>query len=246
MHRPVQRWGRPVAVGLTCFFLAVFFFLFATILTTPPYSGVVGADRRIYHDAALRWAQGGFWYYPDQIAGPYSIAVGHILYPPVALLWLVPAALLPDLLWWGLPIVVTGVIVWWHRPAEWAWPVIGLCLAQTNSPELIAAGNPVLWIVMFAALGTRWCPGFALVMLKPSLFPVALLGARSRRWWWTAAILASVSIVLLPMDVDYLHVLINARGPLASPLYSFGDLPLLGIPLVAWAAQRRHSRVVVT
>ena len=138
---------------------------------------VVGVDRGIYKEAALRWAGGGFWYYPEQLAGPYTIIQGHVLYPPTALAWLVPAAYLPDALWWGLPICAIAGIVWHHRPTIWAWPVMGLCLSTFWSVEIIASGNPGLWIAMFAALGTVWRPAFALVLLKPSLGPFALLGA---------------------------------------------------------------------
>ena len=59
-------------------------------------SSVVGVDRGIYRDAAQRWVGGGFFYYPEQIGGPYEIVQGHILYPPVALAWLVPSAYLPE------------------------------------------------------------------------------------------------------------------------------------------------------
>ena len=96
---------------------------------------------------------------------------------------------------------------------------------------------------MFAALGTVWRPAFALVLLKPSLGPFALLGARSRGWWVLLAAFILVSLALLPMWIDYLHVLLNGRGSVAVVWYSIRDVPLVCVPLVAWAARARPDGV---
>lgn len=200
---------------------------------------VVGVDHGIYQQAAQRWVGGGPFYYPEQLSGPYEIVQGHILYPPVALAWLVPSALLPDLLWWGIPIVVVATIVVYHRPAVWAWPLIGLCVATFSSVEIIASGNPGIWIAMFVAMGTVWRPAFALVLLKPSLFLFAIPGIRSRGWWVIALAMAATSILLLPMSLDYVQVVLNARGASASLFYSMRDVPLMLVPLIAWIAGRR-------
>lgn len=181
---------RPIAVGLTGLCLAIFLFFLVTILTTDPWSNVVRLDRGIYQDAALRWLHGGFWFYPFQLSGLYILVAGVVTYPPVALVWLVPAAFLPDALWWGIPIGVTAAMVWHLRPADWAWPLMALCLADPWSAELVAMGNPSLWIMMFIALGTRWRPFFALVLLKrptcsrsPCSGCGAAAGGRSRLAW---------------------------------------------------------------
>jgi len=118
---------------------------------------------------------------------------------------------------------------------------MGLCLSTFWSVEIIASGNPGLWIAMFAALGTVRRPAFTLVLLKPSLAPFALLGARSRGWWVLLAAFVAVSLVLLPMWIDYVHVLLNGRGPLAVAWYSIRDVPLVSVPLVAWAARARPA-----
>jgi hypothetical protein len=120
---------------------------------------------------------------------------------------------------------------------------MGLCLSTFWSVEIIASGNPGLWIAMFAALGTVWRPAFALVLLKPSLAPFALFGVRSRGWWVLLAAVVLVSLAFLPMWIDYLHVLLNGRGPLAVAWYSIRDVPLVAIPLVAWAASTRRVGV---
>jgi len=235
------RWAGPVRLGLatSTAFTAIAFVWRLWVVLSVREGSVVGVDRGIYKDAALRWAGGGFWYYPEQVAGPYTITQGHVLYPPIALPWLVPAAYLPDVLWWSLPLCVIASIVLYHRPAIWAWPVLGLCLSTFWSVEIIASGNPGLWIAMFAALGTVWRPAFVLVLLKPSLGPAALFGARSRGWWVLLGAFALASVALLPMWFDYLHVLLNGRGPLAVPWYSIRDIPLVSVPLIAWAASRR-------
>lgn len=235
------RWAHPVRLGLALFtaLTAIAFAWRLWVVLAVGVGSVVGVDRGIYKEAALRWAGGGFWFYPEQLAGPYTIIQGHVLYPPTALPWLVPAAHLPDALWWGLPICVIAAIVGHHRPAIWAWPVMGLCLSTFWSVEIIASGNPGLWISMFAALGTVWRPAFALVLLKPSLAPFALLGARSRGWWVLVAAFVLASLALLPMWVDYVRVLSNSRGPLAVVWYSIRDVPLVAVPLLAWAARAR-------
>ncbi len=117
---------------------------------------------------------------------------------------------------------------------------MAVCLALPLTPSLSAAGNPVLWIALFAALGTVWRPAFALILLKPSLFPFALLGVRSRGWWAIVAGLIVGSVILLPMTLEYVRVLVNARGPMASILYSLHDVAMIFIPLIAWGASRRR------
>lgn len=231
------RFAGPIRLGLVLFTIAtaIAFFMRLWMVFAVETGGVVGVDRSIYREAAQRWVGGGAFYYPEQISGPYEIVQGHILYPPAALAWLVPAAYLPDLLWWGMPLAVIAGIVVRHRPALWAWPLIGLCVATFSSVEIIASGNPGLWIAMFVAVGTVWRPAFALVLLKPSLFLFALPGIRSRGWWVIAAALAAVSFLLLPMSLNYVQVALNARGANASLFYSIRDVPLMLVPLIAWA-----------
>lgn len=237
--RLARVWYRPVALALSLIALALFAFLVFLLFADDRYNWIVGGDRGIYRDAALRWLGGGSWYFPDQIAGPYVLAEGHVLYPPIALVWLAPAAFLPDPLWWAIPVVGVAAIVYHHRPQPWSWPLMAVCLVLPLTASLFAAGNPALWIALFAALGTIWRPAFALVLLKPSLFPFALLGVRNRGWWVTAAALAIGSVILLPMTLDYLKILLNARGPMASILYSLHDVALISIPLIAWGGRRR-------
>jgi hypothetical protein len=68
------------------------------------------------------------------------------------------------------------------------------------------------------------------------------LGVRNRTWWITIGVLLALSVALAPMWLDYVNVLANARGPMASVLYSAREVPLVAIPVVArWARTRRSE-----
>jgi hypothetical protein len=90
----------------------------------------------------------------------------------------------------------------------------------------------------FLALASVYSWPGVLVLLKPAIFPFAIVGIGDRRWWIAAAVLGLVSLALLPMWVDWFRVLLNARGPRANLLYAFSDLPLMAIPLAAWLGGR--------
>ena len=72
----------------------------------------VGVDYVLYRDAAARWLAGGPFFEPYQLAGPYAISAGDILYPPVGLWLFVPFAVLPApvaaVMWWAIPIGITA------------------------------------------------------------------------------------------------------------------------------------------
>jgi hypothetical protein len=239
-QRAASPWSKPLAVGATLLIL-VFVGFEMYVLLQPNWAGLWHQDRTIYHDRALQWLSGTPWYYPEQVAGPYEVLQGHILYPPTALIWLVPGALMPDVVWFLLPIVVIAGVVAYHRPAFWAWPILALCLVHPETLRIVVSGTPTTWIAMFAAIGTVWRPAFALVFLKPSLFPVGFIGAPSRGWLVMVAVLAVISLAMLPMWIDYAHALLNARGSLATIFYSVKDLPIVLLPVVAWIASTRTS-----
>lgn len=198
-----------------------------------------GGDFGIYHEAARRWVSGEGFYYAHQLAGPYEVAGGDILYPPAALAVFVPFLILPAVLWWAIPL---GVIAWMVaalRPAPWTWPLLALCAANPWSVELVYNGNPTMWIAAAVALSIRWPAASALVLLKPSLLPIALIGARHRSWWLTVAVMGGVSLLLLPLTLEWLRVVIDGRGPHSGVLYSVTHLPFAVVALVAWAGRSR-------
>jgi 4-amino-4-deoxy-L-arabinose transferase-like glycosyltransferase len=86
--------------------------------------------------------------------------------------------------------------------------------------------------VALAAL-YRW-PA-ALVLVKPSLAPFALLGARDRRWWAALAVLAALAVPFAAMWADWARAVADARG--AGLLYAAQEVPMIAIGVIAWAAR---------
>jgi hypothetical protein len=198
---------------------------------------LLGIDYSLYMDATRRFLQGGDFYYSWQYASPYPQESLPILYPPQTLLLFIPFTVLPALVWWVVPIAVTTWIVVTARPRAVSWPVIAFCLWWPPTAVKIATGNPVLWMMMFVALGTRfrWPSALGLV-IKPSLAPLAVIDLRDPRWWLAGAAGMLPFVWLVP---SYLAVLQNFR-PTYGLAYSVGEVPILLIPIVAWLA-REHS-----
>ena len=196
----------------------------------PNFNGYGGIDYSLYMDATRRWLDGGSFFQPYQLAGPYPLQMGDVLYPPNALWLFVPFTVLPALLWWAVPLSVTAAMVWRLRPAPVAWPFLALCCFWPSFVARIVAGNPVMWVMAAVALGfaVRWA--FVGVLLKPSLFPFALLGARDRSWWIALAIVLVASIPFGTMWFDWLTAVTNSTGGL---FYSLQDVPILLLPLIA-------------
>ncbi len=67
----------------------------------------------------------------------------------------------------------------------------------------------------------------ALVLVKPTLAPFMLIGARDRRWWAVLGGLLVASLLLLPLMRDWFVVLTNARGEMVGPFYVLGNFPLM-------------------
>jgi hypothetical protein len=229
---------RRVALALSAlmFLLPVLF-----ILAIPdPLEQPLGVDIALYRDAAARWFSGGPFYEPRQLAGPYEVAHGDILYPPVGLWLFVPIALLPTvlalLLWWGVPAAVTAWAIRRLRPRPAVWPLIALCLAWPTTPLKIWTGNPVIWSVAAMAIATAWRGAAPFALLKPSLFPFALFGIRQRSWWFGLAIFGLLCLPFGPMWADWIATVLNTRG--GGLLYSALEAPMLALPLVAWVGRR--------
>jgi hypothetical protein len=198
----------------------------------------LGVDFQLYRDAASRWLSGGPFFEPYQLAGPYPISAGDILYPPVALWLFVPFTFLPGVFWWAVPLGLTARVVGFLRPSPRVWPLLALCLAWPTTPLKIWTGNPVIWAMAAVALGTiyRWPSVFALI--KPSLFPFALFGANRRSWWLALAVFAVLSLPFGSMWVDWFASVVNSRG--GGILYSALEIPMLALPLVAWLGRTNH------
>jgi len=220
------------------------------VLVTPhPLEQPFGVDFALYRDVALRWLGGGSFYEPYQLAAPYEIRAGDVLYPPVGLVLFVPFAILPvalaAVLWWAVPIGVTAGAVWKLRPRPEVWPLIALCVAWPTTLLKTWTGNPVIWSMAAMALGVIYAWPSVLVLIKPSLAPFALFGVWRRSWWVTAVAFALLCIPFGSMWADWVESVINSRG--GGLLYSSLEIPMLLLPLVAWAGSRErrapHSTV---
>jgi hypothetical protein len=203
------------------------------------WSGHAAGDFELYVGVARRWLSGGDFYQPWQVAGPYRVwdPYGAVLYPPVDLWLFAPFTVLPAVLWWVLPFGAVAWTVWRHQPDPRAWPLIALCIAWPPSIVKLVTGNPVMWAVAGVALGTIYAWPAVFALLKPSVFPFAFVGVRSRSWWLGLVILVVASVPFGSMWGTWLTTVVNARG--GGLLYSVQEIPLLALPLIAWAARRR-------
>ncbi|HEX2755606.1 MAG TPA: hypothetical protein VHM48_09090, partial [Candidatus Limnocylindrales bacterium] len=133
--------------------LAVVLVPLVFVLVVPhPLEQPFGVDFQLYRDVTTRWLAGGSFFEPYQLAGPYDIRAGDVLYPPVALWLFVPFAAAGGVLaslaaigWWLVPIGITAAAVVRLRPRPAVWPLIALCLANPTTLLKIWTGNPVMW-----------------------------------------------------------------------------------------------------
>jgi hypothetical protein len=193
-----------------------------------------GGDLMLLREMAQQWMAGGDFYPAVQLAGPFEDNGLRILYPPVTLALFVPFTVLPVALWWLGPLLIVAWMIRYWKPRPVALVAIGICAASYPTLVAVNQGNPAIWAAAFVALGTRWPAYTALVFLKPSLFPFALLGIRHRSWWLVVAVLAVASLATLPMTLDWITSMLNMSGSRSGPLYSLQDAFVLAIPIIAW------------
>lgn len=231
-------------VGLTLGLLSIGVMRLAHILTSGDSWYLLGIDRRIYQDAAIRFIGGGSYFLPSQLAGPHVLGPGEVLYPPVTLWLLVPFAYLPDLLWWAVPIVLLAFALCRMHPRGWALPAMAALLTLSNALDIYWLGQPTIWLPVFVAFGLERGGWAVLVLLKPSLFPFALIGIRRRSWWITALALVPLSLAFgLQMWRDWFVAIVNITSG-GGLVYSASQAPLLLIPVVAWLARDRIPRAM--
>ncbi len=197
-----------------------------------------GIDLSIYLGATDRLLHGGPWFLDRQQA-PYQVEMGDVLYPPTAGILFAPFLVLPSVLWWAIPIGLIAGLVWVWHPAPWTWPLMALCIAWPLTPARIITGNPAMWLAAATAAGLQWGWPGAFVILKPAMAPFALVGAWSRWWWVTIAVLAAITVAL-PETWRYPATLLNAHFD-AGVLYGFMDVPLLLLPIIGWRGRTRTA-----
>lgn len=199
-------------------------------------------DLAIYTDATRRLFAGGSWYLERQLGGPYLLAFGDVLYPPVAALFFAPWLVLPGWTFVVIPAAIVGWFVASERPSAAGWIAIALCLLWPPTGLKVLSANPNVWVAAFVALGLRYRWPGALVLLKPSFLPLALIGIRTRGWWLVAGALALLSLPFLAATLAYPGVVLGARGPESGLLYSLADFPTVLIPVIARAFASRTTR----
>jgi hypothetical protein len=242
--RSVTGIDRRTAVILS---LAVFLVPIAFVLVVPhPLEQRLGVDFDLYRDVTTRWLNGGPFFEPYQVAGPYEIRAGDVLYPPVALWLFVPFAIpagplaaIAAVAWWAIPLGITAATVRHLRPRPVVWPVIALCVSNPTTLLKIWTGNPVIWAMAAMALAIIGSGRFAapFVLLKPSLAPFALVGVRRRSWWIGLAVLVALSLPFGALWGDWVASVLNSRG--GGVLYSALEVPMLLLPLAAWLGRTR-------
>ncbi len=233
------RWAEGIVTVLAGA-AAVFLAYFAVRMVIPP--AIVGADFDGYRAAGQRFLGTGSPYAPVQLLGPYDPwslpQAGVFLHPPTALLLVLPFLVLPAVLWWALPLAAIGWVLWTYRPAAWGWAVILLFAAWPRTVGAVLLGNSDLWVAAGVALGLRFGWPAVAVFLKPSLAPLALIGANRRAWWVATAAFALISLTMLPLWSEWWATIRNGSG--LGLTYSLASLPLPAISLVAWASARSH------
>src|SRR4051812_24544120 len=229
-----QRPVRLALVAATGLILAFAFAVAGLTWDTVASANRVGADFHLYLDASRGVLAGHGLYPAHQLAGPYDLADGDILYPPPIVLLMLPFTFLPAILFWVIPLGIIGAVVVRHRPAVWSWPLLALGFAYPITSLKIVHGNPTMWIVAAIALGTVTAGPAVFVLLKPTLAPFALIGVNRRRWWLTLGIAIVAAAAFAPLWPDYLTVLANTRG--RGILYSLDEVPFALIPVIAWVA----------
>jgi hypothetical protein len=214
------------------------------VLVVPhPLEQPFGVDHDLYDGVTRRWLGGGGYFEPYQLAGPYQIRAGDVLYPPVALALFVPfsaAGAAGAAAWWLIPLLGTAGALAWLRPRPIVWPLMALCASNPTTLLKIWTGNPVMWSMLalaVATVGPRWRFAAPFVLLKPSLAPFALFGAGNRTWRAGAAVLLLACLPFGSLWGDWVASVLNSRG--GGLLYSTLELPLLLLPLVAWFGRTR-------
>jgi hypothetical protein len=238
----IGRIGRMAGYVAAVLFLGLWLLQY---VTAPQGSieHLAGLDYRNYAAATLDWLDGGTWYLDRQLHGPYVVIPGDVLYPPVWLVLFVPAALAPWPLWWAFPAAMVAWTLWKLRPSPLGLATIAAFVAWPPTAVHLLTGNPGIWLVGSLALAMLYHWPAVVLLTKITVAPLGLWGIRDRRWWVALGVLGLACLLFLPMWPTYVQVLLDAQHP-AGALYSAQDLPMLLIPLVAWATSRTRATAI--
>jgi hypothetical protein len=239
------RLGRVLALSATGFLLLFALVELITVGTDAARVGRIGLDIGYWYSYyARRWLETGVLYRPEQLVGPYVVSGLDFVFPPIAILVFVPFLYLPVVIWWLAPAAVMGACWRRYRPAWWTYPLLALILAWPRTIGQLVVGGSDLWVSMAVGLGVLYAWPFAMVVMKPSFLPLALLGVNRRAWWMASAALLLVALPFGTQWFDYATAIKNSGLPLT---YSLLQLPVTLAPIVMWLGRTRAGpgRVVV-
>jgi hypothetical protein len=235
--RPISfsRWLRPLVFGAAC----AWTFAYLAYRLHGWFGAHLGWDFSHYLTAVKDWLHTGSPYSPAAIAGPYvaDAATMPFLHPPIALALFAPFLVLPAILWWAAPVAVLIVCLRQWRPGGWGWYGVLACAVYPRTLEVLLVGNSDLWVAGLLAGGLLLGWPAALLIVKPTAIPFALMGIRRRSWWIAAGL---VILAALPFGVlwrDWVSVVVNVAD---SGTYLVHSLPLYVLPLIAWRHRSRH------
>jgi hypothetical protein len=103
----------------------------------------------------------------------------------------------------------------------------------------VISANPGLLVMAALALAALYRWPAVVAVVKPTLALFSLVGVKSRGWWVGLMVLGLASLPFLALTLAYPAVALNAQSP--RPFYSVWDLPLVALPLIAWAGARDHG-----
>jgi hypothetical protein len=243
LPRPADGLVRVALIGSTVAILVLVAIELAYGWTAMGWQRAIGGDLNYYASLATRMFSGHGWFAERQLHGPWVINfTDEVLYPPVVVWLFAPFIVLPV----GVLIAAAIAVIAWllheWRPAAWTWPILALCLLWPTTLLKTIGGTSTLFMMMAVGLGLRYRWPAVLILVKPSFLPLALIGVRSRGWWLGVAALAILSLPFLADTLAYPGVMLNSRN-VNGALYSLEDLPMMLIPLIAWAGRTRQALV---
>jgi hypothetical protein len=107
---------------------------------------------------------------------------------------------------------------------------------------MLIYGNPSMWAFASLVAGLVWSWPAAMVAIKVTLSPFALVGVRRRSWWITVGIGLALSLPLAAMWPDYVTAISNARNSYGLE-YLLGEWPIAAaLVIVAWGSRHPGSR----